>query len=157
LHRRSTPLKAEELQFIKEVAALFEPWGWPAMHGRVYGYLLLHHAPVSLNRIASDLGISKVAAWNAAKALESFEHVRRHGDPGSKRALYGPSDHFHAPVAKQRVLLGSLATLLDNSATTLASAEAAPRLQEMAQFYASMGQAIEATIEQLNTARAKKR
>jgi predicted ArsR family transcriptional regulator len=150
-------LSDDELQFIHQISSLLEPWGMPTMSTRVYGYLLLNRGLVSVNQIAADLGTSKVAAWNAAKSLEAFGHVKRHGEPGSKRALYGPTDNFDVPVVKQCLLLGSLGELLQNRADALAKGDVATRLQQMSEFYLSMQQAMQASIKKLNVARAKKR
>jgi hypothetical protein len=150
-------LGADENHFIREIAALLAPWGMPVMAGRVYGYLLLNPAPVSVNQIATDLRTSKVAAWNAARSLEEFGHVRRYGEPGSKRALYGPTGNFDVPMVKQCALLGSLGALLQNSASAIAQGDVASRLQEMARFYLSMRKAMEATIQELNANRRKRR
>ncbi len=157
LNITGSSLKAGEHLFINEIAALFEPWGWTLMSGRVYGYLLLNRGTVSVNQIAADLGTSKVAAWKAARSLEEFGHVRRYGDPGSKRALYGPTDNFDAPILRQCVLLGSLGKLLQNSASTITTGDVSSRLKEMARFYFSMRKAMESAIEELNVARSRAR
>ncbi|MDB5972186.1 MAG: hypothetical protein JWQ90_4636 [Hydrocarboniphaga sp.] len=146
----ASQLSEDELRFVDDMAGLLAPWGMAVMSGRVYGYLLLHQGPVSVNQIAADLQVSKVAAWNAARSLEEFGHVRRYGEPGSKRALYGPTDNFDVPMVKQCVLLGALGALLRNSASTVAKGETATRLRAMSQFYVSIQQAMEASIRDLN-------
>jgi hypothetical protein len=128
------------------MAALLAPWGLPLMSGRVYGYLLLCERTVSVNEIAAALGSSKVAAWKAARSLEEFGHVRRYGEPGSKRALYGPTDSFEAPLVKQADLLGALAARLRTGASTIARGDTASRLRAMSRFYVAMQRAMEKTI-----------
>ncbi len=147
----------DEHRFINEIASLLAPWGMPVMSGRVFGYVLLNQGPVSVNQIAADLKTSKVGAWNAARRLEEFGHVRRYGEPGSKRALYGPTDNFAAPLVEQCSLLGALGILLQKRASTTAKGDVAVRLQEMAQFYLSMRQAMEAAVKKLNASRSVKK
>lgn len=154
---KKSGLTQDERHFVGAIASLLAPWGMAVSSGRVYGYLLLHDGPVSLDQIAADLQISKVGAWKAARSLEDFGHVRRHGEPGSKRALYGPTDSFETPMVKQCALLGSLGTLLQSSAPRVAKGGAAARLREMARFYLSLRQAMEATIEELNAAKKSAR
>jgi hypothetical protein len=147
-------LQDDERRFIDEIASLLAPWGMPTASGRVYGYILLSQAPVSLDQIATDLKMSKGGAWSAAKLLERFDHVRRYGEPGSKRAFYGPTDNFAAPMVEQCALLGSIARLLQTSAGTVATGDAVRRLKAMSRFYLSMRQAMETVIQELNAAGA---
>ncbi|MGB8365886.1 MAG: hypothetical protein WCE20_15380, partial [Rhizomicrobium sp.] len=51
-----------ERRFIEEITSLFEPWGMARSVGRFYGYLMLCDAPVSLEKIAADLQMSKSGA-----------------------------------------------------------------------------------------------
>jgi hypothetical protein len=136
-------LRDDQRRFIDQFACLLAPWGMPMSSGRVNAYLLLNAAPVSVNRIAADLKMSKVSAWKAARSLAEFGHVRRYGEPGSKRALYGPSEDFASPFRKQSSLLGALGTCFQESAATIGSPETSVLLQEMAKFYFSLQQAME--------------
>src|SRR6266702_3529718 len=52
-------LTADKRGFIDEFASLLAPWGMPQTAARLYGYLLLSAVPVSLDRIATDLQVSK--------------------------------------------------------------------------------------------------
>ncbi len=150
--RRHSPSSGER-HFIDEMAALLEPWGMTRSVGRVYGYLLLSPEPVDLEKIAADLEMSKGGAWNAARLLEGFGHVRRYGAPGSKRALYGQSGNLAAPLQEQVSLLGSMAKLLQTSATTIADDDVAARLKKRADFYLSMKKVIEDAIEEFSAIR----
>jgi len=53
------PLPDRDDRFLDQMAMLMAPWGWPRPVGRMYGYLLLQDEPVTLDRIAADLGIAK--------------------------------------------------------------------------------------------------
>lgn len=150
-------LSDEERSFIQEVAAVFAPWGMPRSAGRLYGYLLLKQAPISLDQIATDLEMSKGGAWNAARLLERFGNARSYSEPGSKRILYGPSDTFGAPLLEQASMMGALGNLLQDGASTLATGGAAARLAEMGRFYLSLRQTIETAIRELNTSRSGER
>ena len=81
-----------ERRFIEDVARLLTPWGVPPVAARLYGYLLLSPRPVSLGQITADLEISKSSASVAARLLESYTLARRHGEAGTKRALYAVAD-----------------------------------------------------------------
>lgn len=149
------PLGDDALTFIQEFSALLAPWGLPPSAGRVYGYLLLQQEPVSLDQIAVDLNISKAGTWSVAREMESFGHIRRYSVPGSKRALFAPSDNFALPIAKQASLLGEMGTLLYRCASTVATEGAASQLEERAQFYQAVQQAMIDKISELNAQRAE--
>jgi hypothetical protein len=148
--RTKRTLRAGEQRFIDEIASLLAPWGLPPSSGRVYGYLLLTQTPLCLDQIALDLGMSKAGAWSSARNLEGFGHVRRYGVPGTKRALYAPSDNFAAPLLEQAALLGNIAGALQSCASTIAAADAAIVLRERALFYETIRKAMETAIEVWN-------
>ncbi len=79
-------LTETERRFIEDVTRLMVPWGVPQTAARLYGYLLLSAEPVSLDRITSDLEISKSSASVAARLLEQYTLARRHGEPPPRRA-----------------------------------------------------------------------
>ena len=146
-------LTATERRFIEDVARLLMPWGVPQTAARLYGYLLLSAEPVSLDRITSDLEISKSSASVAARLLEQYTLARRHGERGSKRALYAVSDNYEGMLTEQNRLLDALAALLRTGATSAASETTRDRLKEMAEFYLAIRQAMELALQRW---RAKK-
>ncbi|MEZ2126596.1 MULTISPECIES: GbsR/MarR family transcriptional regulator [unclassified Sinorhizobium] len=138
--------KTEE-RFIDDVARLLIPWGVPQTAARLYGYLLLNAEPASLDRITSDLQISKSSASVAARLLEQYMLVNRHGERGSKRALYAVSENYEGMLTEQNRLLDALAGLMRKGASTAASETAGDRLNEMAEFYLAMRRAMETALE----------
>lgn len=139
-------LAEAEHRFIEDVARLLVPWGVPQTAARLYGYLLLSAEPVSLDRITADLEMSKSSASVAARLLEQYTLARRHGERGSKRALYAVSENYEGMLTGQNRLLASLAELMQAGAGGVASGAAAARLEEMADFYLAIRQAMEATL-----------
>jgi DNA-binding transcriptional regulator GbsR (MarR family) len=149
-------LAPPQLRFVEDVARLLVPWGVPQTAARLYGYLLLSAEPASLDRITADLKISKSSASVAARLLEKYTLVRRHGERGSKRALYEVSDNYEGMLTEQNRLLKALADLLRKGAgeRTTPSRAARDRLNEMAEFYLAARDAMEATLRRW---RARKR
>ncbi len=141
-------LDLAERRFVDEMATLLEPWGMARSVGRVYGYLLLHPEPVDVDRIADHLEMSRSGAWNAARELERFGHVRRQGVPGSKRALFVQSDDFAAPLRAQLSLLAAMAKVLKDCASSRGRDPAAEHLLRRAGFYLAMRDAMEVGIEE---------
>jgi hypothetical protein len=150
-------LRQDEQRFINEIASLLMPWGLAPSSGRVYGYLMLCQTPASVDQIATALEMSRAGAWSAARALEAFGHINRHGAPGSKLALFASSDNFAAPLSKQTALLGNIATVLQTCAAETASGAAAARLKQRARFYLALRQAMDSTMQELTAQQARKR
>jgi hypothetical protein len=147
-------LSAEENRFVLDVASLQATLGMPASAGRMFGYLLLQNAPVSLDQLAQELEMSKGGAWNAARLLERYGNARRYGEPGSKRALYGPPDRFSGAVSEQISFLGDFEALLQRAITGVAQGGAASRLTDMARFYRALRLVLETTIREFDKSRA---
>lgn len=138
------------------MARLLVPWGVPPAAARLYGYLLLCPGPVSLDQITGDLEISKSSASVAARLLESYTLVRRHSEPGTKRALYAVADNYEAMIRQQNRLLDALAGQLDAGAGLSASRTVSARLADMADFYRLMREAMDDAIGRWRRRRAKK-
>ena len=139
-------LTAPDRRFIEDVARLLVPWGVPQTAARLYGYLLLSAGPVSLDRMTADLEISKSSASVAARLLEQYTLARRHGERGSKRALYEVSDNYEGMLTQQNRLLDAMAELLRRGAGVTAAATTRDRLKEMAEFYLVTRQAMESAL-----------
>ena len=137
------------------MARLLVPWGVPQTAARLYGYLLLSAEPVSLDRMTTDLEISKSSASVAARLLEQYTLARRHGERGSKRALYEVSDNYEGMLTQQNRLLDALADLLRAGAGATASATTRDRLDQMAEFYVVTRQAMEAALRSWRERRRK--
>ena len=140
-----------ERRFIDEVARLMVPWGVPQTAARLYGYLLLSAEPVSLDRITVDLEVSKSSASVAARLLEKYTLARRHGERGSKRALYEVSDNYEQMLTEQNRLLQALADQLKTGASIAASGTVRNRLKEMVEFYLVARQTMESALQHWRT------
>ena len=143
-----------EQRFVEDMARLLIPWGVPQAAARLYGYLLLCSEPVSLDRMAADLEMSKSSASVAARLLEMYTLARRHGQRGSRRVLYEASDNYEGMLAAQNRMLELGAELLRAGARDVASGRARDRLEEMAEFYVVSREAMELVLRRW---RARKR
>lgn len=128
------------------MASLMAPWGWPRPVGRMYAYLLLAEAPVTLDRLAEDLGVAKSNASIAARTLEQFGNARRHTEPGTKRIFYSAPTVQTGPFASKVELLARLERLLCDRQREGVAPAVAERLLGMAGFYARMRGAIAGLI-----------
>jgi predicted transcriptional regulator len=143
-NERST--KAGQL-FIDDMTRLLIPWGVPQTAARLYGYLLLRTTPASLDQITVDLELSKSSASVAARLLEKYTLVRRHGERGSKRALYAASENYEGILREQKHLLHEMSDLLKAGSHTAVSGAVRKRLEVMAEFYLVTFEAMETAIQ----------
>ena len=130
-------------RFIQGMADLLVPLGVPQTAARLYGYLLLSDAPVSLDRIVADLEISKSTASVAAHLLEMYTLVRRIGQRGTRRVLFEPSDDYSGMINAQKRTLERLAALIKEGAQSSTSRKTRERLRTMAEFYLANRDAME--------------
>lgn len=133
-------------RFVEDISRLFVPWGVPQTAARLYGYLLLCPEPVGLDRIASDLEMSKSSASVSARLLEMYMLVRRLGERGSKRVLYKASDNYEGMLTEQNRFLRALAELLTAGARDATSTTTRDRLKEMSDFYLVTHDAMESAL-----------
>jgi DNA-binding transcriptional regulator GbsR (MarR family) len=132
---RNKGIRQARYRFIQGMAELLVPLGVPQTAARLYGYLLLSDAPVSLDRIVADLEISKSTASVAAHLLEMYTLVRRSGQRGTRRVLFEPSDDYSGMINAQKRSLEQLAALIKQGAQSSASRKTRERLRTMAEFY----------------------
>lgn len=140
-------LDREQQHFIDSLAALLTPWGMPITVARIYGYLLLRAGPASLDDIAREMELSKSSASVAARVLERYNLAQRHGERGTKRIYYSASDDCAGFLSAQSTLLGAMGQLFQEHAAS-ASGGAKKRLKDIARFYLSMRQGMEAALEE---------
>jgi DNA-binding transcriptional regulator GbsR (MarR family) len=131
--------------------------------GRAYGTHEGHTSneisaePVSLDRIAADLEVSKSGASVAARLLEKYGLALRHGERGSKRVMYEVSQNYDGMLIEQTRLLDGTAELLKSGASTMASGKVKSRLEEMAEFYLTIRQSMEAPLQRWREGRPRQR
>ena len=156
-NKANQPVKLDEAEhrFIDDMARLLVPWGVPVTAARLYGYLLLSPAPVSLDRITEDLEVSKSSASVAARLLEMYTLVRRHSVRGSRRVLYEASDNYEGMLTAQNRMLQSAAELLKAGGRMARTSSARARLAEMADFYEVTLDGMEAVLRQWRARRRR--
>ena len=139
-------LSAEQLRFIDDLAALLSAWSISTNAARLYGYLQITNAPVSLEEIARDLEISRSHAHTAAKMLEDHGNARGIATRGSRRILYVCGDDPGTPLRKQILTLGRMSALIASRALEVAEGPATDRLVRLASFHKKLQEAMEAVV-----------
>lgn len=75
-------------RFIEALGLITQADGAPRIAGQVLGLLLLADEPLSLNRIAEDLGVSKASASTNTRLLETRGMAVRVARKGSRQDLW---------------------------------------------------------------------
>jgi hypothetical protein len=142
----NSDLSKQQRHFIDELAMLLLSWGMPITAARLYGYLHLQIEPVSLDKMAADLEVSKSNVCAAAKLLESHGNARRLSERGTKRVLYVAGDDPGMPLRRQTDLLGMMSALIAERKDAVADGIARERLTRLAAFHKDLKTAMEAAI-----------
>ena len=105
-------LTAAEKHFVEDMGRLMVGWGLPRTTGRAYAYLLLRPEPVTLDHIASGIGVAKSGASVATRQLVAFGMARTHGERGTRRlrydAIYDLQGLVAAREAQTRIFIQNL-------------------------------------------------
>ncbi len=140
-------LSDDQQRFIDDFAALLLPWGMSITAGRLYAYLLLAAAPVSLDEFAEALGISKSNASSAARVLEVPGIARRITDRGSKRIYYEVTADPGIALRRNADTLNQMARLIESRKEAVSTGASLVRLTELGQFHSALREAMIAVIE----------
>lgn len=139
-------LSQEQRAFIDDLATLLMHWNIPLTAARLYGYLQLQEAPVSLDTIAAALEVSKSNVCAAAKLLETAGNVRRLNERGSKRIFYVAGEDLGTPLRRQTEMYGMMSALIAERTDEVAIGEAKERLVKLAAFHRDLQEAMEGVI-----------
>lgn len=143
--RTSTDVADDPL--IGDVAELLTMWGIPLTPARLYGYLLLQSEPISLEKISTDLGISKTTASDSARLMENFGFLRRYGTRGSKKVRFAPSEYVTNFYAKQISYFKKMSEVFrQRGSSDNPQSGHKDRFEKMAQFYGRLAHAMETTM-----------
>lgn len=74
--------------YIEQMGRVCGSQGLPRIAGRMLGFLTLQDQPVSLDDLASALGVSKASVSNDARRLEQLRLIARVSLPADRRDYY---------------------------------------------------------------------
>ncbi|HTC25036.1 MAG TPA: MarR family transcriptional regulator [Gemmatimonadales bacterium] len=101
--RRQVPLQASTADLIERIALFFETEGFSRIGGRIFGRLLLADAPMSLDRLATDVSASKASISTETRSLERRGLLERIGKPGDRRVYYQLAAELPMPTMALRL------------------------------------------------------
>lgn len=134
----SIALDSTHERFIEHLGLLWEGQGLSRIAGRMVGLLTLQDAPLSLDDIASSLGVSKGSVSLDARRLQALGLlVRVPASAGDRRDYYAVApDLPHAMLKHRAKELTGLATALEEAVALPDTPNAVrKRLQKFGQFH----------------------
>lgn len=127
-----------DAQFNDQVASLLMIWGVPQTPARLFGHLLQQDRPLGLDELSAALGIGRTTANDAARQMERYGFVQRHGEPGTKRVSYAPAQDFTQFFLLQASYLERMARVMGARIGEDLPPKASDRLGRIAEYYARL-------------------
>jgi DNA-binding transcriptional regulator GbsR (MarR family) len=89
--------------FIERMGLAAENDGLSRIAGRLFGALILHSEPCSLDDLAEELDVSKASISTEARRLVDRGVAERIGKPGDRRDYYSLASDFFAQIIRFRL------------------------------------------------------
>lgn len=141
--------RAPLTEYVERIGLIWESQGLPRIAGRVVGYLTLQSEPVSLDDLASALGVSKASVSSDARYLARLGYINLTTRRGDRRDYY-----VIAPDMPARLTAAKLGEIerLHSALTTASESPGVPdavraRLRAFGQFQLSVIESLRALVE----------
>lgn len=89
--------------FIESMGRHFEEVGIPRIAGRLFGLLMVHEDPCSLDEMAQRLQVSKGSVSTNSRLLEQWGVIERVSRPGDRRDYYQPAPDMQARMLEKQL------------------------------------------------------
>lgn len=138
---------------------LGEAEGLPRIAGRIFGFLLVHPGPCSLDDLSTELGVSKASISVDARRLEALGYLERISRHADRRDYYAIStDVFTRSLELRLDRFRQFRALIDHARTLrISSAEVRVRLNDLEAAYDVAVKAIEGAVTTWQKSRASRR
>src|SRR5690348_5669814 len=103
LNVQITPRMTDPRAFIERMGLAAENDGLSRIAGRLFGALILHSEPCSLDDLAEQLAVSKASVSTEARRLVERGIAERIGKPGDRRDYYCLTSDFFAQIIRFRL------------------------------------------------------
>ena len=80
--------------FIEGMSRISDFWGFPKAMGAIYGAIYLSPAPISLDELVAQVGVSKGAVSTNVRQLERLGMVHKHFQLGDRKDYYTAETDF---------------------------------------------------------------
>jgi len=80
--------------FINGISRISHFWGFPKAMGAIYGAIYLSPAPLSLDELVNQVGVTKGAVSTSVRTLERLKMVHKHLKVGDRKDYYTAETDF---------------------------------------------------------------
>jgi DNA-binding transcriptional regulator GbsR (MarR family) len=148
----SPPEDAVRSDFIEQTGLISQAEGLPRIAGRVFGLLIFDGDAVSFGDLAKRLQVSRGSISSSIRILEERGLIKRTSKPGVRQDYLQLAPNPYATMLagiqkRNRVIKDDIAQTINRLP---ADADAVKRLQNHANFYASLDAAIGLALSELD-------
>lgn len=144
--------------FIQGMSRISHFWGFPKAMGAIYGAIYLAAAPLSLDEIVAQVGVTKGAVSTNVRQLERVGLVHKHIKVGQRKDYYTPEIDFwkvvrgllrerqHSEFDRALASVGESLALLENEPDPAAEL-ARQRMGAMLAFFHTLDSLVNAVLK----------
>lgn len=138
-------LKAEESEFVDKLGQIVQADGLSRVAGQVLGLMVVTEEPLTADRIAQLLQVSRGTVSINVRLLESLYIAERYSVPADRRDYFRLRESPYASLVEGQVKrLNAAAASMGKSARKIESRTARRRIQELKKFYETAATAYSA-------------
>ena len=137
--------------FIEQAGMLWEDDGLPRIAGRIFALALVSNEALSLDEIASRLGVSKASVSNDTRLLERLGFIERVSRPGDRKDYYQSSERsFERAIAERVRRMGQLQALIESGkALAIDSPSVRDRLDDHHTAFSHVTKALQSALQEI--------
>jgi len=124
-------MNVTQRHFVDDMGQQMVSWGLARTTGRIYAYLLLQSAPVSLDQIARDLQVAKSGASVSTRHLMGYGLARSSGEVGTRRLRYAANYDLETVLAARTKQLQDFIDRLQEGTAAATAAEPKRQMRHM--------------------------
>ncbi|MDB4908567.1 MAG: hypothetical protein JWO05_3351 [Gemmatimonadetes bacterium] len=148
-------MSADRDRFIERFGLLWEEDGAPRIAGRIAGLALITEGSLSLDEIATRLGVSKASVSNDTRLLERMGFIERVSRPGDRKDYYQSTEGSFERLIGERLrrMYQYEALIASGQALAVDSPAVRGRLADHHFAFSHVTKALEAALEALKAKR----
>ena len=143
-------MKKDAEQFVERAGRLWEEDGLPRIAGRIFGLMLISDEALSLDEIATTLGVSKASVSTDTRRLEQLGFIERVSKPGDRKDYYQSCEQsFEGGLIERIRRLGQFVALIESGRTLAKTPKVRERLADVQFVFEQAVVSLQNTLEDL--------
>jgi DNA-binding transcriptional regulator GbsR (MarR family) len=144
-------MRRDVQEFIERAGMLWEADGLPRIAGRIFALALVSEKAISLDEIATMLGVSKASVSNDTRLLERLGFIERVSRPGDRKDYYQSNERsFERAIAERVRRMGELQSLIESGkALAIDSPAVRARLDDHHTAFSHVTKALQCALQEL--------